>query len=489
VSEPVARLLLLNVAFAFFGLGLLPLLGIARTPRDLAERSGLAYLLGVAVIGIVGTDLPIAGVAFSLPLLSLLVVAVLAGGAARMRRARRPEIPGSSPPLRSATRPPERYAGLCAAIAVLGALALLLVHAGRAFVVHPLGWTSTPPPVSDYDSWAIWALKARALVQLGDTHNAVFTSHAYALSHLDYPLAYVSIQALDYRAMGGFFPTPMHLQLMMLAVGFVAALVSLLRGRTPIVLLAAALLLLFAASMPLAQLETAYADMPLAFMIAAGVAGLSRYLLSGERFALHAAVALLGAGALTKNEGLLFALCAFAAAGIAALARNPARLRALGVGALVVVAIILPWRIWVAAHPAPTDYRFSNMLDLGYLSAHTDRVRISFEALRDQLDADSWGWLSSLLVIGALCAALARRFAFLSFAVAFLLLALAGLVTTYWVAVTDLGFLLATSSYRVVDTLVVSGVVLAAIGAGEAWRLVPLGAESPGGRVEPALTE
>ena len=78
-------------------------------------------------------------------------------------------------------------------------------------------------------------------------------------------------------------------------------------------------------------------------------------------------------------------------------------------------------------------------------------------------------------------------FELLVFGAAFLLLGYAGLMATYWVAVADLGFLLSTSSYRVVDTLVVGGVVLAAIGVGEAWRLVrwpfrrsrPTGGEPP----------
>jgi hypothetical protein len=90
----------------------------------------------------------------------------------------------------------------------------------------------------------------------------------------------------------------------------------------------------------------------------------------------------------------------------------------------------------------------------------------------DQLDSGSWGWFFALLAVGALCALLARRLELLVFGASFLLLGLAGLVTIYWVATTDLDFLLATSSYRIIDTLVVSGVVLAAMGAGEAWRLV-----------------
>jgi hypothetical protein len=469
VSGPLARLLLLNVAFAVMGLGLLPLLGLARTPREILERSGLSYLLGIAAVGVIGTDLAIVGVAFSLPLFALLLVAVGVGGLARLRAAMR-RLPPSADV--RAPRPRSFRPGLIAAAAGLGALALLLVQAARAFVSHPLGAPAASSSMTDWDNWAIWTLKARALVQLGDAHNAVFTSRAYAGSHLDYPLAFPSVQALDYRAMGGFFPTPMHVQFALLAVAFVGALLSLLGGRTPVAIVVAALLLLFAATMPLAQLETGYADMPLAFMIAAGVAGLARYLLTGAPFALHAVAAFLGAGALTKSEGSLFALSALIAAAIAVLAGERRQLRSIGRAALVVLAIAMPWRLWVVVHPAPTDYSFSRLLDPTYLTDHSDRVRISFWAMFDQLDSGSWGWFFALLAVGAVCALLARRLELLVFGASFLLLGLAGLVAIYWVATTDLGFLLATSSYRVIDTLVVSGVVLAAIGAGEAWRLV-----------------
>jgi hypothetical protein len=465
VTEPVVRILVLNAGIAVLGLGLLPLLGIARTPREFAERCGLAYLCGFAVVGVVGTDLPILGVPLTLPVFALLVGAVFTGGALRMRGAAQRGTPA---PVRARAGLVD-HVWVAGGIAGIVATAVLFLQAGRAFVLHPLGWKSL---ATDYDSWAIWALKARALTQLGDVHNDVFTSHAYALSHLDYPLAYPSLQALDYRAMGSLDTTTMHVQLILLAAGFVAAVLSLLGGRTPLVLLVVALLVLFTTPMALAQLETGYADMPLAFMIAAGVAGLARYVLDGERFAVAAAALFLGTGALTKNEGMLFALLALVAAGLAILAGDRRRLRPLGLVALVVVAIVLPWRIWVAIHPAPEEYRFSSLLDPSYLNDNFDRARISFWTLRDQLGGASWAGSSGLLAAGAVCAALARRLELLVFGAAFLVFGLLGLTGTYWIAATDLGFLLATSSYRTVDTLVVSGVVLAAVGAGEAWRLV-----------------
>jgi hypothetical protein len=173
-------------------------------------------------------------------------------------------------------------------------------------------------------------------------------------------------------------PHPVHVQFALLAVGFVGALLSLLGGRTPVAIVVSALVLLFAATMPLAQLETGHADMPLAFLIAAGAAGLARYLLTGAPFALHAAAAFLGAGALTKSEASLFALSALVAAAIAVMAGERRQLRSIGRAALVVLAIAMPWRPWVVAHLAPTDYSFSGLLDPTYLTDHSDRVRISF---------------------------------------------------------------------------------------------------------------
>ena len=121
--------------------------------------------------------------------------------------------------------------------------------------------------------------------------------------------------------MGGFDGTLVHLQLLGLAIAFVGGAWVLLREHAPPLLLAATLLAVLTAPAFFGQLQTNFADVPLAMLIALGVAALAAWLRSGAPGLLPAATLFLGAGALTKNEGELFALAAF----LAALARGAAR--------------------------------------------------------------------------------------------------------------------------------------------------------------------
>src|SRR5262249_47948850 len=63
MTGSIPLLLLANALLLLAGLGLLPLLGSARTVRELAVRSGLAYLCGLAAGGILSATLALVGVA------------------------------------------------------------------------------------------------------------------------------------------------------------------------------------------------------------------------------------------------------------------------------------------------------------------------------------------------------------------------------------------------------------------------------------------
>ena len=55
MSADVARLLLLNVLVLVLGLGLLPLLRIAPAWPELRSRWPLAYMVGIAALGVVSS--------------------------------------------------------------------------------------------------------------------------------------------------------------------------------------------------------------------------------------------------------------------------------------------------------------------------------------------------------------------------------------------------------------------------------------------------
>src|SRR5207247_10717063 len=113
------------------------------------------------------------------------------------------------------------------------------------------------------------------------------------------------------------------------------------------------------------QLPSNYADVPLAVFVALGLAALA----TGQ---VRAAALFLGAAALTKNEGELFALTAFLAAAI--VARRP-QLRALAIGTAFVIVVDVPWRIWIWAHHVKiAEYSISTLVNGRYLYEHRARV-------------------------------------------------------------------------------------------------------------------
>src|SRR5207248_1388486 len=99
-----------------------------------------------------------------------------------------------------------------------------------------------------------------------------------------------------------------------------------------------------------------------------------------------------------KNEGELFVLAAFVAAALAA--RRP-QVRPLVYAALVVLAIDLPWRLWVQLrHVKNAAYSLSSLFSPRYLSEHTFRLSPSVHELLFQMRRiEAWSYVD-LLILG-----------------------------------------------------------------------------------------
>ena len=257
MTTRVLELLLANVLMLVLGCGLLPFLRLARTRRELLTRAPLGYAVGLAATGILGADLAVAYVPLGRVLLPVLAAVSLFLG---LRR-----VPGEGRPRRQS-------------ISGLPALAVL---AATLFVAVPMARLLAVKPLAERDGWEIWAARARALYEFGHPAAPVFTDPIYpALQH---PLLLPGLEAIDFRFMGAFDGTLVHLQLFGLAVGFVGGAWTLLRGTTRPILLAATLLALIATPTFVNQLQTNYADIPLAMFIALGVAALASWLRTGRR--------------------------------------------------------------------------------------------------------------------------------------------------------------------------------------------------------------
>src|SRR5579864_2986790 len=180
----LSGLLLLNVIFLALGVGAIAFLRAARSWRDLAAKLGLAYIAGVCIAGIAGAELAVANVPLGPVTLAVVVTAVFVVGLVRFARGLEPVATVGEARL---------WGSRAIGIAALVQTGLLLGVAGSAFAVRP-SW--------EWDGWAIWGFKARALYAFGGVSNPAFESHDYAHHMQDYPLFLPALEATAFRAMG-----------------------------------------------------------------------------------------------------------------------------------------------------------------------------------------------------------------------------------------------------------------------------------------------
>jgi hypothetical protein len=434
-----------NVLYFSIGVGLLPILRIAGTWAEVLARLPLAYLLGVASTAILAAHLALVEVPLGLAELVVVAGLVLLLAWRRLRG-----TPASNNvPL---AREPGWSTAVGGAALVVGAV--LLVHAWRTFEIRPL---------LEWDGWAIWGTRARGLYEFGGATGPVFTAQEYL--PLQHPLLLPALEAMDFRAMSAFDPTLIHVQLLLLAIGFLAAFATLLRGFVPEYVIGLVGLALIAAEPVLKQLSTNMADVPLALFVGLGLAGLGRWLVTNETWPLVGGAVFLAAATLTKSEGALFALVAL----VAAIPAARDRLRSLGFAALGVALVLLPWRLNVALRDLPlVEYDLSNAFSPSYLSDHSDRVSPAARGLSEEIFTLDWGVIPLVFAAALLAAVAARRYAFAAFAAIWVALAFFGLLVVYWISTIPIQLALVWSGDRTIITLVVGAASLAAVLAGAA---------------------
>jgi hypothetical protein len=449
MSGSLVGLIYLQLLYVVIGAGLFRLLGFAGGLRALAGfRIGLAYIAGLAGVGILAAELALLNI--SLGLVELTLLAIVLTGALWLRR-------GSETPLeaRESRTPWLRAAN----VAPVAALAFLI---GDALV------SVARRPLLEFDGWAIWGMKARALYQLGGTSNPVFTSDAYP--PLQHPLLYPSLEAIGFRAMGAFDPALFHVQLVLLAAAFSLALIDLLGPRVPLFLAGLVTLAIISAAGTIEQLASGLADVPLAFFVVLGVVALARWLDTGETPGLACAALFLGAGVLTKSEGALFALAAAAALLGTLAVSDRARLARAGLAMAAVLATLVPWRVFIAAHHLPNpEYSLGNAADPGYLSDHADRVGPAASGLADRIAGGRFGFLLVHNLLGLATAQASRSYRQAAFAGAWLALSFLGRVLVYWISNVPVDLTLIWSGDRTVTAIVLGGAALAPLLAAPAW--------------------
>lgn len=438
----VVALLGANALMFVAGLGLLPWLGVARSWRELAARSGLSYVCGLVATGILAANLALIHVSFGWIALSVLAVVAACTGAWRLRGTERP-----------AWRRPTWLT-----LAGVAVLAAVLVEFGRAFAVAPL---------NRYDAWAIWALKGHALYAFGWADPAVFAGAEYRFANLDYPLLLPALEAVDFRAMGAFDTRVIHLQFLLFLVAGLLALAALLRDRVPPLLLWPSLLAVALAPAVFDQLLTAYADLPLALIFAVGVAAAGRWLITNERWSLTVAALCFAGALLTKNEGSLFVLAALL--GLFAAARE--RWRPLALAVAVDVGLLLPWKVYVRIHDIESiNYSLADSFDVDRISGRLGVLRIAFHTLGGEMvDPLKWGFVAPLMVLLVIAGLVTGLRALPLFALVLTIVPWVGLSWIYVISQFEYSSYLDSTKERVIAAIVLGGAALTPLLATEIW--------------------
>jgi hypothetical protein len=397
----------LNLVFLVVGTGVLWAIRGWRSWLEYVRLIGFAYLLGVAVEGVLATLVLVAGggVGVAFVLGSAAVVTVAALGAAHVLHRGRPTWSASE-----SRREPLVLVGIAAAALAAVALEALFRVARLQGVIA-------------WDGWAFWTPKAESIYYAGGLDADVLRTF-FAPS---YPMLVPALQAMDFHFIGSVDTVALAVQYWFLLVGFVLAVAGLLRPRVPLWLVWPFLALL--AVMPEVEeraLNT-MGDLPLDYFFVTSALCLALWLVEREPWLLASFGILLSAAMATKREGQMLAACLVAAALIATWSSKRLWPWIVGVAAAA-YALNVPWRIWWTAHDFPSDtppYGFGDLL------AHTDRVLPAMHQVVDLLFSyDMWLLAVPLAITAAVILVARRRF---ELPLLYLLTTLFGMVGYVWI--------------------------------------------------------
>ncbi|MFN2628012.1 MAG: hypothetical protein ABR569_05160 [Gaiellaceae bacterium] len=455
MSRSLGGLLIAQALYAGAGVGVLSTLRRWETWVDFLQALGLAYLTGVASVGVLATLMLLAG--FGLGTIVIIAIAtglLVAGCAVAAGRGFRP------PRASGLTRPAATPQNL--AVLVFAVITLLVLGAMSRAAVHL--------PVTSWDAWTFWVPKAETIYFFGlDAHLLT------ALANPSYPLFVPALQAMDFRLMGSADATALALQYWFLFAAFLLSVWTLLRPLVkPAVIWP---FLALASVMPTLdkRLLVAEGDWPLAVLFAVAALCVARWLLTREPWLLGVFAFLASAAMATKREGQLLIACLLAAA-LATTVRTAraAWPRLLGLTVLAYLPQI-PWRLWWTSRHVTPD---TPEVPFSRLPSHVDRVGPALRIVLHLLvRTDMWLVTVPLALTAALLLLVARRD--VGLAVLYLLTCALGVVGFVWVLWSFLSFPLDESAQEPIPRAVGSLVLLSAAFAPLlVSRLLAVGAHS-----------
>jgi hypothetical protein len=350
--------------------------------NELFRLSGFAYLLGVAVTGVLLVIELVGGL--DLSLLSILAtglgvgaVAVFAGRA----------LGHSLPPARRLSGRISLTAALFGGLAIVYSEALF--RSGRLAGLY------------EFDGWSFWVPKAKAIYFFGGLDHQFFAQ----LPGPSYPPLVPALEAAAFRFMGSPDVVTVHLQFWFFFIGFLGALVGLLSPRVSPLFLWPPILLLAVTPHVLGYALQEQGDFLLDEFFALAVLLIALWLVESRPWQVGSAALFSAAAMSTKREGYLLAGCI----ALAALAASSHRARLLWPSLLLAggaaVVLTIPWRVFLVVRDLSTGGAEAGGLGL---FAHADRAWPSLRlAVSAMFDYDIWLVVAPLLLLATVAVAIA----------------------------------------------------------------------------------
>jgi hypothetical protein len=404
----LAGLAAFNVFLLGVGIAALAAIRGWNSAQDLVRSAGLAYFLGV---GLMGTTLSIElvlGVPFSFATIVLTGVALgVAALALRRPLARwRPQLALG------------RVRGVGLVAVAFGALVVVYLEA--------LFRSARLASLSAWDAWAFWVPKAKAIYFFGGLDEQFFRE----LANPSYPPFVPALEAAAFHFMGSADAVTLHVQFWFFACGFVAAVAGLLAPRVSPYALWPCLLLVLVAPRVVGRNLDPQADFLLDYFFALAALLVALWLVEREPWLLVAAGVLMAAAVMTKREGQLLVACVLLAGAIASWRQWRFAWPRLAVVAAVAIAALVPWRIWFSSRELTGDLPAAGALALFH---NLDRGWPAFKSAATTLfDYDLWLIVVPLVGAGVVLAFLAGARLLPTYALALYALVLAGLVWVLW---------------------------------------------------------
>jgi len=339
---------------------------------------------------------------------------------------------------------------------------LILVFLSQAYF-------AVSTPLSSMDAMGFWGYSAKAIFFDGSIRTPALVDPLRGHPHPRYPLLVPLAQDWVHFLRGRYDDGSVRL----LFVGFYAALVGVIYGTVrrrwgPRAALVAALLV---ATIPALRADGsgaafAMADIPVAFFIAAALAGWVRWMEEGRSRDLLLAFIFAGLGAWTKNEGLAALAILTALVVVQAVASR----RLMSAAGVLVVGwvLVVPWLLFRAGLPA-TDEDYPSHLRPAVFIANAGRLpTIAWSWLRELADASHWNILWLLAAVAGL-RAMGRRLRPARWLAVFALAQLLVYTVVYVVAPWDIADLLELTKTRLLIHVMPAALLLCCLVVPEVW--------------------